>query len=111
MAELEAADTLRLQKSPNPAMGGVFGWPPDHEQWLQHLRQAEADFRTILDRFSSRPEAAEAQFLLGKINDHPYRNRFDDAVLEYKQTVARFPGTAAAEKALQRIAIIEAIRK
>lgn len=111
MEELEAADTLRRQKSPMPVMGGVFGWPPDLEKWLQHLQQAEADFRTILDRFPASPEAAEAQFMLGMINDHLYRNRFDDAVIEYKQTIARFPGTSAAEKALQRIAIIEAIRK
>lgn len=111
MEEVGAADTLRLRKSPMPVMEGVFGWPPDHEKWLQHLQKAEDDFRTILDRFPTSPEAAEAQFMLGMMNDHPYRNRFDDAVIEYKNTIAGFPGTSAAEKASDRIAIIEAIQK
>ena len=109
--EMEAADALRRQKSPMPVMGGIFSWPPDLEKWLEHLQEAEADFRKVLNRYPTSPEAAEAQFLLGMINDHLYRNRFDVAVFEYKQTISRFPETAAAEKAIQRIAIIEAIRK
>lgn len=110
MQEMEAADALRLQKSPMPVMGGIFSWPPDLEKWLEHLQEAEADFRKVLNRYPTSPEAAEAQFQLGMINDHLYRNRFDVAVFEYKQTITRFPETAAAEKAMQRIAIIEAIR-
>lgn len=110
MQKMEAADALRRQKSPMPVMGGIFSWPPDMEKWLEHLQEAESDFRKVLNRYPTSPEAAEAQFLLGMINDHLYRNRFDVAVFEYKQTIARFPETAAAEKAMQRIAIIEAIR-
>lgn len=111
MAELEAADALRREKSPLPVMGGVFRWPPDQEIWSGHLRQAEADFRAVLDRFPASPEAAEAQFMLGRINDHPNRNRFDDAVMEYRRTVERYPGTPAAENARRRIELIESIGK
>jgi len=111
MAEVGAADALRLEKSPMPAMGGAFGWPPDMDAWLRHLRQAESDFRTILEKFPERPEAAEALFMLGRLNDHPYRNRFDDALAEYRLTIEKYPGTAAAEKARVRIEIIETIRK
>ena len=110
MAEFDAADALRRQRSPNPVMGGVFGWPPDHEKWLGHLRQAEADFRAVLDRFPASPEAPEAQYMLGRIDDHPQRNRFDDAVAEYRLTVERYPGSPAAEKARGRIDLIESIR-
>ncbi len=110
MAEFEAADRLRLEKSNVPVMGGVSGWPQAHEEWLRHLGQAEADFRAVVDRFPASPEAPEAQFMLGRINDHPQRNLFDDAVAEYRVTAARYPATPAAEKARQRIAVIESIR-
>jgi hypothetical protein len=109
MSEVDAADAVRRERSPNPSMGGVFGWPPDAETWSRHLLQAQADFQAILGRFPGSPEAADAQFMLGRINDHPYRNRFDDALAEYRKTVERYPGTPAAEKASQRIGIIEAI--
>lgn len=111
LAEVEAADTLRREKSPMPVMGGVFGWPPDMEEWLGHLLQAESDFHTILDRFPESTEAAEAQFMLGWINDHPQRNRFDIALQEYRRTRDKYPGTPAAEKARQRIEVIETIMK
>jgi hypothetical protein len=111
MSEVEAADKVRQEKSPIPAMGGVFSWPPDREKWLGHLRQAEADFQAVLERFPGSPEAAESQFMLGRIKDHPYMNRFDDALEEYRRTVKGYPGSPAAEKAQQRIGIIEAIRK
>ena len=111
MAEVEAADALRREKSPASAMGGVFSWPPDMEKWQGHLRQAEADFRAVLDRFPESREAAEAQFMLGRINDHPHRNRFDAALVEYRRTMTRFPGTPAAEQARQRIEVIESINR
>jgi hypothetical protein len=110
MAEFDAADSLRQKRSPMPVMGGVFGWPPDHEKWLRHLEQAEDDFRAILDRFPTSPEAPEAQFMLGRINDHPQRNVFDNAVAEYRRTVERYPATPAAEKARKRIELIESIK-
>ena len=110
IAEFDAADRLRREKSVQPVMGGVFGSTPDHENWLRHLEQAEGDFREILSRFPASPEAPEAQFMLGRINDHPQRNVFDDAVTEYRRTVVRYPGTPAAEKARQRIELIESIR-
>jgi hypothetical protein len=111
MAEVEAADRLRLEKSPMPVMGGVFGSPLDSEKWAGHLQRAEADFREILDRYPGSPDAPDARFMLGRIDDHLYRNRFDDALEEYRRTVKEYPGTPAAEKARQRIETIEAIRK
>lgn len=110
MADFDAADRLRRERSPSPAMGGVFGWPADFEEWQRHLAQAEADFRAVLERFPESPEAPEARFMLGRLNDHPQRNQFDDAVLEYRRTLATYPGTPAAEKARKRIDIIESIR-
>jgi hypothetical protein len=110
-AEVEAADALRKERSPMPAMGGVFGWPPDIDAWLRHLRQAQSDFHSILERFPDSPYAAEAQFMLGRINDHPYRNRFEDALAEYRLTVEKYPGTPAADKARERIEVIVAITK
>ena len=111
MAEVEAADALRLARSPSPAMGGVFGWPPDYDEWSRLLRQAESDFCALLERFPASPEAPEAQYMLGRILDHPYRNRFDDAVVEYRRVAERFPGTAAAEKARKRVELIESYGK
>jgi hypothetical protein len=111
MTEVEAADALRKERSPMPAMGGVFGWPPDMDAWLRHLRQAQSDFHTILERFPDTPHAAEAQYMLGRINDHPYMNRFEDALTEYRLTVEKYPGTPAADKAGKRIEVIGAITK
>jgi hypothetical protein len=111
IAEFDAADAVRRERSPMPVMGGVFNWPPDAEKWERHLRNAEDDFWEILGRFPASPEAAEAQFMLGRINDHPHLNRFDVALVEYRRTVERYPGTPAAEKARQRIEVIESIKK
>ena len=111
VAEVESADALRRERSPNPTMGGVFGWPQDMEEWSRHYRQAQADFQAVLERFPDSPEAPEAQFMLGRINDHPNLNRFDKALAEYRLTVERYPGTEAAKKARQRIGIIEEIGK
>lgn len=94
-----------------PVMGGVFGLPGDLEKWERHLQRAEDDFWAVLGRFSASPEAPEAQYMLGVIHDHPHRNLFDVALVEYKRTVERYPGSPAAEKARQRIEAIESIRK
>lgn len=93
-----------------PLMGGVFSMPADLEKWERHLQRAEDDFWEILGRFPASPEAPEAQFMLGLINDHPHRNQFDVAIVEYKRTVERYPGTSAAEKAGKRLGIIESIK-
>lgn len=109
MAEFAAADKVRREKSPMPDMGGVFAWPPHEEVWLRHLRQAAADFREVLDRFPGSPEAPEARYMLGRINDHPQLNRFDEAVAEYRRVVSDYPSSPAAEKARKRIELIESI--
>lgn len=109
VSHVDAAQKIRIERSANPAMGGAFGWPPDSEEYRRHYAQAAADFRTVLERFPESPEAAEAQFQIGRIHDHPHLNRFDEALAAYRRTVERYPGTPAAEKARERIRILDGI--
>jgi tetratricopeptide (TPR) repeat protein len=109
-AHVDAAQKIRIERSPNPAMGNVFGWPPDLDAYQRHYAEAASDFRAILERFPGSPEAPEAQFQLGRIHDHPHLNDFDEAISAYRRTVERYPGTQAAEKAQERIRIFGEIR-
>lgn len=108
-AHVDAAQKIRIERSPNPSMGGAFGWPPDLDEYRRHYAEAAVDFRAVLERFPGGPEAAEAQFQLGRIHDHPHLNNFEEALAAYRSTVERYPGTSAAEKAQERIRIIDGI--
>ena len=55
------------------------------------------------------PEAPEAMFTAGQIDDYPYLNQFDTALEAYRLTVARYPGTPWALQAGERIRVIEGI--
>jgi len=109
IGQVDAAQKLRMERSPLPVMGGVFGWPPDTQAYLDYYARARAAFTTVLERYPGSAAASEAQFMLGVVDDHPHLNNFDRAVEAYRLTVARYPGTAAAGKAKQRMEVIERI--
>lgn len=106
-ARVDAAQRMRKERSPTPSMGGVFSWPGDAEAYYGYYAQAEEEFAAVLEKFPATPSAAEAQYLMGLINDHPHLNNFERAAEEYGRTVARYPGTAAAGKAAERLRLLE----
>ena len=48
-------------------------------------------------------------FTVGRINDYPYLNLFEEALAAYRLTIARHPDTVWAQKARERIPLIEKI--
>jgi hypothetical protein len=102
-AALAGARKLRAE------MGGPFGgaWPPAEERLLAYCELATRDLDELLATHPHAPEAAEALFTLGQVNDFPLLNRFDDALAAYRQTVERYPDTPWGRQARERIAVIE----
>jgi len=104
---VEEAQDLREERSPSPAMGGVFSWPPERERYLEYYEEAAAAFRSVLERYPSSIEASESMFMLGLINDHPHLNNFGRALETYRRTMQEYPGTSAAQKARLRAEVLE----
>jgi hypothetical protein len=103
-ASFAAAQKMRAES------GGPFGrnpWPPERERFVAHCELAIRDFGELLGADPGSPDAAEAIFTIGQINDYPYLNVFDDALVAYRLTVERHPGTPWAAKAAERIAVIQ----
>ncbi len=48
-------------------------------------------------------------FTVGQINDYPNLNQFDTALEAYRLAVERYPGTPWAQRAGERIRVIEGI--
>ena len=93
------------------ARGGPYGfsWVVGHEEFLAYTDLALGDLREVIEAHPAAPEAAEALFTVGRINDYPYLNLFDEAIAAYRLTIERHPGSGWAQKARERIALIEGI--
>jgi hypothetical protein len=107
---IDQADLLRREKSTNPAMGGIFATPDENRRFDEYFDLSWKDLQEILTAFPYSAEAPEAQFLVGLIHDFPNLSNFDEALTQYRKTVDLFPGTPAANRALERIAVIMRIQ-
>jgi hypothetical protein len=88
---------------------GFVGWSPDRERFVAYCELALRDFDEILLAYPQSPEAAEAMFTTGQIEDYPNFNQFEDALATYRRTIERFPGTTWARQAGERVLVIEEI--
>jgi hypothetical protein len=98
-----AAARIRAEKG-GPI--GFVGWSPDRERFVAFCELALRDLDEILLAYPQSPEAPEAMFTVGQIEDYPNFNRFDDALETYHRTVEHYPGTTWALKAGERIRVI-----
>ena len=102
----DAALKLRAERGEEFAF---TGWSPDRERFIAYCDLALRDLDEILLAHPRSPEAPEAAFAVGYINDYPNLNEFDEALEAYRLTVERYPGTSWALQAGERIRVIEGI--
>lgn len=79
----------------------------DYQRFLAFYDLAYRDLEEIAVRFAKAPEAPEGRFLLGLIHDFHHLDFFDEALTQYQRTVELYPGTPWAQKAAERIAVLE----
>lgn len=84
-------------------------WGEDHARFLAFYDLAYRDLEEVVVRYPGQPEAPEARYLLGLMHDYPHLDLFEDALAQYRLAVERHPGSPWAQKAAERIAVIEAI--
>lgn len=90
---------------------GPFGVVPltTHERFLSYCELALRDIDEVLTAVPGSPEAPEAIYTKGQINDYPNLNLFDEALQAYRLTAERYPDTPWARRARERIVLIEEI--
>ena len=106
---IEEAQGIRKTNSRIPSMGGVFTSFGDTYLYRGIYGEAHAHLYSVLQNHPDSREAAEAQYLLGVTNDHPHLSDFARAMEAYRETVAKYPKTKAAEKAAARMSELEDI--
>lgn len=88
---------------------GFSGWSPQRERFLAYCELALRDFDELLAIAPGSPEAPEAIFRVGQINDYPNLNQFEEALAAYRLAVERYPSSAWAAASRERVALIEDI--
>lgn len=109
---LRARETYAAARKIRAKKGGPLGfagWSPARERFMAYCELALRDLDEILVNHPRSPEAPEALFTVGQIEDFPNRNQFDAALEAYRLTVERYPGTPWARQATERIRVIEDI--
>jgi hypothetical protein len=104
-----ARAALLAARKTQTATGRAFGFSPvvEREQFLAYCGLAIRDLEELLEAHPQAADAPEAMFTLGAINDFPNLNLFDEALVAYRLTVERYPGTPWAVRARERMALIE----
>jgi tetratricopeptide (TPR) repeat protein len=103
-AAIAAAQRIRT------AEGTPFSLPatsPDYEPYLAYYDLAYRDLQELVVRHPKASEAPEAEYLLGLIHDYPHLDLFDEALVHYRRALETYPGTPWAQKAADRLALIE----
>jgi hypothetical protein len=102
------AAALRL-RSEKAGPLGFSGWSLERERFNAYCGLALRDLEEILVVYPQSPDAPEAMFTVGQIEDYPNYNRFDRALEAYRLTIERYPGTSWARQAGERIRVIESM--
>jgi outer membrane protein assembly factor BamD (BamD/ComL family) len=91
-------------------MGRSGFWPiPGPERFIAFCELGLRDLDEILLAYPESPEAPEAMYTVGQIEDYPNLNHFEDALETYRKTVSAYPGTDWARLAAERVKVIEEI--
>lgn len=91
-------------------IGGSFvitSRPTELTLFLAYCELSLRDLREVLVVYPNSPEAPEAMYTVGRINDYPNLNQFGEALEAYHLTIERYPGTPWATQAGERIRVIE----